>query len=266
MPKIKVEIIYQDSDIAVINKPSGLSVTKDRTGAPELVEIMSGQMDPEPTGRLRLVHRIDKDTSGVMMLALNRQALRRFAGYFEKKLVRKTYLALAAGLVGAPEGRIELALSHSRKKGRLMQVDRKKGKKALTTWRLLADFGPVCLLAVSPVTGRTHQIRVHLNAVGLPLVIDPLYGNSEPMFLSDFKANYRLGKGKTEQPLIDRLTLHSYQMEILESQEEDRALFIAGLDKKFAAALKMLTKHNPKGVKAFVNSADFSKIINAQRL
>ena len=147
-----------------------------------------------------------------------------------------------------------------------MQVDRRRGKKALTTWRLLADFGPVCLLAVSPVTGRTHQIRVHLNAVGLPLVIDPLYGNSEPMFLSDFKANYHLGKGKTEQPLMDRLTLHSYQMEILESQEEGRALFIAGLDKKFAAALKMLTKHNPKGVKAFVNSADFSKIINAQRL
>jgi len=150
-------------------------------------------------------------------------------------------------------------------------------------------------LAVQPLTGRTHQVRVHLPSVGLPLLIDPLYGNPKPFFLSDFKADYRLGRGQTEKPLIERLTLHAYQLELPplchseqseeshlsshseaqpknlnhESQatsDESRNCFIASLDKKFAATIKMLTKHNPKGPDAFTNPDDFAKIMNAQKL
>jgi len=147
-----------------------------------------------------------------------------------------------------------------------MRIERQKGKEAVTEWRLLADFGLVSLLAVMPLTGRTHQIRVHLASSGMPLAIDPLYGGSRPLLLSDFKSDYRLGKWQEEKSLIERLTLHSYQIELLEPQAGGPDYFVARLDKKFAATLKMLTKHNPKGLTAFVNPGNFHNIINAEKL
>jgi len=266
MPKTKIEIIYQDDDVLVINKPSGVSVTKDRSGEAQLVDILCEQLGSQETGQLRLVHRLDKDTSGVMILAKNAQTQSVFSSYFAKKLIKKTYLALVTGVVTGQEGTIDAPLVHSRKKPGLMCVARRKGEEATTNWRLLADFGTIALLAVNPLTGRTHQIRVHLPSIGLPLAIDPLYGSSKPLFLSDFKPDYRLSRGQTEKPLIDRLTLHAYQIEFLNPERIRPNCFTAGLDKKFAATLKMLTKHNSEGLGAFLNPDNFSNIIKTQRL
>ncbi len=283
MPKTKVEIIYSDDDIIVINKPAGLSVTADRSGAAQLTDILAEQLSSQISSELRLVHRLDKHTSGVMILAKNKETQSKFSSYFEKKLIKKTYLAIVTGIVPGPQGTIKAPLARNRKNPALMCVTRKKGKEAITDWKLLADFGMAALLAVNPLTGRTHQIRVHLPSIGLPLAIDPLYGTSQPLFLSDFKPHYRLGLGQTEKPLIDRLTLHAYQIELpnpqvlssvipaqagihLNPQPDRPECFVAGLDKKFAATLKMLTKHNPKGPDAFTNPDNFSKIISAQRL
>ena len=272
MPKAKIEIIHQDDDIIVINKPTGVSVTKDRSGAAQLTDILAEQLGPQVCSELRLVHRLDKGTSGVMILAKSDEAQSEFCGYFERKLVKKTYLALVTGIVPGRQGTINASLARNRKDPALMCVSRQKGKEAITDWKLLADFGTISLLAVTPLTGRIHQIRVHLPHIGLPLAIDPLYGVSQPLFLSDFKLDYRLGKGQTEKPLIERLTLHAYQIETTawgtappyESNRPD--CFVAGLDKKFAATLKMLTKHNPNGLAAFLDPDDFARIINAQRL
>ena len=266
MSKTKVEIMYADDAVLVINKPSGVSVTKDRTGAPQLVDILGEQLGPDIAGELRLVHRLDKDTSGVMILAKNKETQSKFSSYFEKKLIKKTYLALVTGVAPGRQGTIDTPLAQSRKNPALMCVTRKKGKEAVTDWKLLADFGTVALLIVEPLTGRTHQIRVHLPGIGLPLAIDPLYGSSQPLFLSDFKPSYRLAKGQTEKPLIDRLTLHAYQLSIENRKSKIANEFIAGLDKKFTVTIKMLTKHNPKGLDAFTDPDDFSKIINARRL
>ena len=212
------------------------------------------------------MHRLDKATSGVMILAKNAETQSRFSSHFEMKQVKKTYLALVTGAVPGQQGTIESPLVQGHKKPGLMCIARKRGKKAITDWKLLADFGTVSLLVVHPVTGRTHQIRVHLPHIGLPLAIDPLYGSSRPLFLSDFKPDYRLGKDQTEKPLIERLTLHAYQIELLNPEPDCPEVFIAGLNKKFIATLKMLTKHNPNGLNAFANPDDFSRIVNTERL
>ncbi|MBE0535361.1 MAG: RluA family pseudouridine synthase [Phycisphaerae bacterium] len=248
MRKGEIQIIYEDAEVVVINKPAGISVTGDRSGDDDILQILS-QAFPMTEG-LRLVHRLDKCTSGVMILAKTRDAQSRYTDYFVKRLVRKTYLALVAGIVSNPTATIDAPLAQDRHDARRMRIDQRRGKAALTRYRLLADFGSIALLAVSPETGRTHQIRVHLASVGLPLVIDPLYGTSRPLMLSQIKPAYRSKKDRAEPPLIDRLTLHAYQLEVPADQTETRR-FIAPLDKKFAAAVKMLAKHNPNGFDAF---------------
>ena len=266
MRKPEIEIVHEDEDVIVINKPSGVSVTADRSGDVELADLLAERLGGEAAGQVRLVHRLDKDASGVMILARNAEAQSKLTSYFERRLVRKTYLALVTGVVRHREGRIDAALARSHKNPMLMCIDRRGGKEAVTEWKLLANFGMVSLLAVYPLTGRTHQIRAHLARIGLPLAIDPLYGSKRPLFLSEFKADYRLGKSGTEIPLINRLTLHAYQIELPQPQPNRPDCFVAGLDNRFTATLKMLTKHNPKAIDAFLNADDFSRIMNAQLL
>jgi RluA family pseudouridine synthase len=259
MPKRKIEIIHKASGFLVINKPPGVSVTKDRTGDDDILTILRKQMPDEKD--LRLVHRLDKFTSGVMIVATTKQAQSTFSSMFEKRKIKKTYLAIVNGYIAKPSDTIAAPLAHSRKNPHLMRVDRKRGKPAITKYNLLADFGMVALLAVEPITIRTHQIRIHLSHKAMPLAIDPLYGSDRPIMLSDFKAGFYMKKSKPEVPLIDRLTLHAYQIEI-PPLGDDPTTFIAGLDKKFAATVKMLTKHNPNGPDAFLDKEQYSAILN----
>jgi len=260
MPKNDIEIIYQDADLVVINKPAGISTTADRTGESSLLPLLQKQLGAD-TG-LRLIHRLDKAASGAMLLAKNLATQSRFSSMFEKRRVKKNYLALVTGAAGALTGTIDTPLAHSRQNPRLMQTSRKRGKPAVTRWNLLADFGAMALLAAEPVTGRTHQIRAHLKSIGLPLVIDPLYGSARPIMLSDFKPDYRPKKDKAESPLIDRLTLHAYQIGLPPGLDKPDT-FVARLDKKFAAVIKALTKYNPKGPDAFVNPENLTAILAA---
>jgi 23S rRNA pseudouridine1911/1915/1917 synthase len=271
MPKKEViEILYQDENIIVINKPTGLSVTKDRSHYEELLPTLHKQLKLSEKDKLLLVHRLDKETSGVMILARNTAVQRQFTSYFMKGAIGKTYLALVSGGVTQDQGTIDAPIGNDRKDPRRMCIDlSKRGRKAITNWQLLADFGLTALLAVSPITGRTHQIRVHLPSIGLPLAIDPLYGNREGLMLSTFKADYRLGKWQEEKPLIDRLTLHAYQIRLPRESYPGTAVpqvFVAKLDRHFAAAVKMLAKHNARGFAAFRNPDTLKMILEGKPL
>lgn len=243
MKKLSVPVLYENQDILVLNKPSGISVTKDRSGAPWLMEILQKEFPtPEP---LRLVHRIDKETSGVLLLAKHKPAQTFYTSGFSKQRFAKLYLALVQGPLPQNRGRIKAPLLRSRQNPQTMHVQPWKGKEAVTDWLKLMELGPFALLAVQPLTGRTHQIRVHLAHRGIPLALDPLYASPHPLMLSDYKKDYRPKRETPESPLISRLTLHAYQIQIppLPTEPQTVRTFVAPLDKKFSATLKMLFKH-----------------------
>jgi len=289
MSKDNIEIIYEDSDIIAINKPAGISDTHDRSGKVNLINYLHNQRKDQQS--LKIVHQLDKDTSGIMLLAKNTDAQRKLSEYFEKGRVRKIYLALITGSPAAcgeqsrteKTGIIDAPIAPNRKNPQIMEVDLKKGKEARTKWELVADFGSISLIAARPQTSRTHQIRVHLQYAGMPLAIDPLYGQNQAIMLSSFKADYKLGKYEEEKPLIDRLALCAYELEIenLHPVRDKASLMpdgrlwrpvsngihlIAPLEKKFKAAIKMLTKYNPKGPAAFVKEENFNRLLASQPL
>ncbi|HHT9132644.1 MAG TPA: RluA family pseudouridine synthase, partial [Candidatus Tripitaka californicus] len=159
--------------------------------------------------RPRLVHRLDKDTSGVLLVAKDPEAERHLSGQFEDRVVEKEYVALVDGRVEREEATINLPLEETTR-GKMRPNPR--GKEAVTQYRIQERFDGFTLLKLMPKTGRTHQIRVHLKAIGHPLSIDPLYGNRSAIFLSSLKADYKPKKGQTETPIISRLTLHAHKI------------------------------------------------------
>ena len=173
-------ILYEDGEALVIDKPGGLPMDRPRKGGDSLDrhldELKLGfQRPPSP------VHRLDTDTSGCLLLARNPKALKRFAAAFEARQVTKRYLGILAGIPEAKEGTVELALAKisSAEKGWRM-IPAKKGKPALTEWRVLAEDDGRALVEFRPVTGRTHQLRVHAaSGIGIPLLGDPVYGDGK---------------------------------------------------------------------------------------
>ena len=170
-------ILYEDGEALVIDKPAGLPVDPPRSGGESLVD----HLDSLRLGFQRLplpVHRLDTDTSGCLLLARNPKAHKRFAKAFEEKRVTKRYVGLVAGELADSEGVIDLALSKiSSAQGGWRMIAAKKGKPSATHWRRLAVRDGLTMVEFAPLTGRTHQIRIHaLAGLGFPLLGDPVYG------------------------------------------------------------------------------------------
>jgi tRNA pseudouridine32 synthase / 23S rRNA pseudouridine746 synthase len=178
---IDFAILFEDGEALVIDKPAGLPLDRPRAGGPaledQLDELRFGfQREPAP------VHRLDRDTSGCLLLARNPRSLRRYAAAFEARQVRKTYWGVVAGVVEGEKGTISLSLSKiSSEKDGWRMIPARAGKVAVTHWRVLARQGMLTLVEFTPETGRTHQIRVHAaSGLGHALLGDPVYGRALP--------------------------------------------------------------------------------------
>jgi 23S rRNA pseudouridine1911/1915/1917 synthase len=253
MPVFMLELLFEDADYVAVNKPAGLPSIPGRGESENLLSLLADQLKLPWTGqadpRLRVVHRLDKDTSGVLLLAKNLAAQRHVSQQFQNNLTRKQYLALVAGSPTEATGHIDADLSPHPTSPKRMTVVRHGGRHAQTDWVLEERFRDFSLLRVFPRTGKTHQIRVHLLHAGLPLAVDPLYhpgaaGEPAGIFLSKFKRAYKESR-HPERPLIGRLTLHAEKLAFdhLSGQPIE---IIAPLPKDFRATLNMLRRHSSR--------------------
>jgi 23S rRNA pseudouridine1911/1915/1917 synthase len=188
---IPLNIIYEDDRVVVVNKAQGMVVhpgAGNRRGTLANALLFRRQnRDPLPGSagiRPGIVHRLDKDTSGVIVAAYDDEALAFLAGQFKNRTVRKTYAALVTGTPRESSGRIESRIlrdPRDRKKFAVSQ-EQGRGKPSLTLYKVVRSWGTHSLLLLRPGTGRTHQLRVHLRSLGYPIVGDPLYGRPDPRF------------------------------------------------------------------------------------
>ncbi len=236
---MKLEILFEDEDVIIVNKPAKLLVIPDRFD-PNL-DCLKDLLEQKYQQKIFVVHRLDKDTSGVICFARNETAHRYLSGLFQDRETEKIYIGLIHGQLPQSEGRIEVPIApHPGNNGKM--VTNKKGKPAITDYRVIKQWPLYSLVEFQIHTGRTHQIRVHMQSLGHSLVCDPLYGDGQPFFLSSIKKKYKVA-GEEERPLLDRLALHAQKLCF--QKENGTSLTIeAPIPKDITATIRQLDKWN----------------------
>jgi 23S rRNA pseudouridine1911/1915/1917 synthase len=181
---IPLDIYYEDDDILVVNKPSGMVVHPGNGNySHTLVNALKGYTDElsDEAGDIRcgIVHRIDKDTSGILLIAKTNESHRILSDCFKNKTIKRRYIALVYGIIDANNGKIDAPIGRSKTDRKKMCVTDENSKKAITNFKVLERYSNSTLLELSLETGRTHQIRVHLEYIGHPVVNDPVYGHKK---------------------------------------------------------------------------------------
>jgi 23S rRNA pseudouridine955/2504/2580 synthase/23S rRNA pseudouridine1911/1915/1917 synthase len=235
---MKFDIIFENDHFIAINKPSGLLSIPDRFGKdPSLKTILQEQL-----GRIYTVHRIDKDTSGLIIFAKDEVTHKDLSQKFEGREVEKYYVGLVNGTVMNREGTIDVPIMEAPGKTTLMMTN-KKGKPSVTDYKVLEEFGLYSWLQFQIYTGRTHQIRVHAKYIGNPVVCDELYGDGRPVLLSSIKRKFKLSKNELEErPILNRLALHSSELKFTDAEGNLHELE-APLSKDLKALLQQLRKN-----------------------
>ncbi|UCD29289.1 MAG: RluA family pseudouridine synthase [Planctomycetota bacterium] len=235
-----VEILLDDDALLAVNKPAGILTVPGRQGGGTLPEAIAQHVGIEQP--LRLVHRLDRETSGVLVLAKTLTAQRELTRQFQQRQVRKEYLAIVRGYTDADSGTVDAALAPHPRETNRMVVNEKKGRPAQTEWLIERRYNGIILLRCFPLTGRQHQIRVHLAHLGLPLLVDSLYAKSKAFFLSHIKPDYRPSAKHQERPLIARLTLHAAAISFTHPISCQQVRIEAPPPKDFRATLNQLGK------------------------
>jgi 23S rRNA pseudouridine955/2504/2580 synthase/23S rRNA pseudouridine1911/1915/1917 synthase len=239
--KLDEHIIFQNEDFVAINKPSGLLTIPDREGK----DVSLKTVLKINFGEIFTVHRLDRDTSGIVVFALNEAMHKHLSQQFEGRETDKIYYGLVLGKPAEQAGVInEPIAEHPTKKG-MMTVWR-KGKESITEFNVLESYRLYSWMQFKILTGRTHQIRVHMKHLGHPIVCDPLYGDGKPVFISQIKTKFKLSQDELEErPILNRLALHSGHLSFKGIAGETIDLE-APLPKDLRATLNQLGKQTKK--------------------
>lgn len=197
-------IVYEDQDYVLLNKPAYMSTLDDRSGELSLIDMVRENLEDG-----QICHRLDKETSGTIAVAKNPAAYRHLSIQLEKRKVNKIYHAVVNGLVDFANELVSVPLSAL--KSGIVRVDFKEGKSSDTVFNTMEAFRYHTLLECQPITGRMHQIRVHLAWKKCPIAGDEKYGG-ENIYLSRLKRNFNLSKGMEERPLMQRVALHAFSL------------------------------------------------------
>lgn len=234
--KISEFIVFENDDFVGINKPTGLLSIPDREGKDVSLKILL----KEKYGDIFTVHRLDKDTSGLIVFAKNTVAHKNLSQQFEARQTKKIYQGLVIGSLPEKKGTIDApVIEHPALNGTM--IVHHKGKESLTDYEVLEDYGIYSLVQFQIHTGRTHQIRVHMKDMGHPIVCDTLYGDGKPIMVSSLKSKFKLAKAEEERPLLNRLALHAFQLTFKDITGKVFQLE-APLHKDLRATLQQLTK------------------------
>jgi len=241
------DLLYADDQILVVSKPAGLLTIPDRSGNQQ--SLLAALQ--RTYGHVLTVHRLDRETSGVLCFARTEEAHRHLSMQFERHSTDKFYLALLDGVLHHDEGEIDKPIGeHFSIPGKMAITSR--GKPSLTYYRALERFRRFTLAEAQIKTGRTHQIRVHFQSIGYPLAVDALYGRRSSFLLSEIKGKaYKKGKfTEEERPMMERTSLHAYRLRLDHPVTEERMEFKAELPKDFQAVLSQLRKNEARSVGA----------------
>ena len=238
-------IIHEDEDIIAVSKASGISVGGDRWDESlKRLDRLVAEVLSLP--KIFTVHRIDRETSGLVVFAKSGNAHRRLSLAFEGRSVTKRYIAVVYGRPPWKENVCDLPLIPNGNKQHMTIIDKYRGKKSLTRFSLLYSAGNYSVFEAMPETGRTHQIRVHAAALGFPIVCDSLYGANQrfadrPVLLSSIKKNWR-GNPQEEKPLLARLGLHAAELFLPTAEGEIK--LCAPLSRDMASLISQIEKNS----------------------
>jgi len=234
-PNFKDLILFEDDDYIVVNKPPFVASLDERGGSGELNILRIARQYTEDA---QVAHRLDKETSGALIIAKNPEAYRNISIQFEKRRVNKVYHAVADGQYTFRDLLVDLPILNEG--NRNVTIDRREGKRAETYFNTIKYYRHYTLVECRPVTGRMHQIRIHLATQRAAIVGDHLY-KGKSVYLSQIKKGYRLSKDEEEQPLMKRFALHAKQVTFKGLDGQD-IIIDAPYPKDFATLIKLLDK------------------------
>ena len=233
-PKFADLILFEDDDLIVVNKPPFISSLDEREGG----EINMLRLAKQYTEDAQICHRLDKETSGALIIAKNPEAYRTVSMQFEKRRVKKVYHAVIDGTHVFDDLFIDLPILNVGKGN--VTISRQEGKRAETWFKSLKYYKHYTLVECRPVTGRMHQIRIHLATQRASIAGDEMY-KGQPVFLSKLKRKYQLGKDQEELPIMKRFALHAYEVSF-KLPDEKMISVHAPYPKDFETLLKLLDK------------------------
>lgn len=247
----EIPVVFEDAHLLALDKPAGLLTAPDRDdpARPNLMRLLhdaiaAGKSWAVERGLTYLnpAHRLDAETSGVILFAKSKPVLVALANQFGTDQPQAKYVALARGVPRAEQFEVDAKIAPHPLTPGLMRVDSRQGKRAKTLVSVVETFRDYVWLSCRPVTNRTHQIRVHLRHTGLPIVGDALY-DGKPLLLSRLKRDYRLKPGRTERPLLARVALHAEELALVHPITGATVTFTAPCPKDLRVALKYLREH-----------------------